>query len=181
MNKALNKGWFVAAVALMISVLAPSPATAASLEINSSAIRSGGRIPTAFTCQGADKSPPLVWSGVPRGTKALAIIVEDPDAPGGTFFHWIAFNIPPASSGLKEGVPNRAAIPSGGSQGTNSFGRVGYGGPCPPPGPPHHYHFRLFALDESVHLGPEATAPELMRAMRGHIKASAELIALFGR
>ncbi len=165
----------------MVSVLAASPATAASLQINSSAIRSGGRIPTVFTCQGADKSPPLGWSGVPRGTKALAIIVEDPDAPGGTFFHWIAFNIPPASSGLKEGVPNRAELADGATQGTNSFGRVGYGGPCPPPGPPHHYHFRLFALDERVHLGPGAGASELEQAMHGHIKASAELVALFGR
>lgn len=181
MNRTLSKLWLVATATLMVSVFAPSLASAAHLKIRSPAIQSGGRIPAVYTCLGADKSPPLVWSGVPRGTKALAIIVEDPDAPDGAFYHWIAFNIPATSSGLKEGVPNRAGIPSGGNQGTNSFGHVGYGGPCPPPGPPHHYHFHLFALDETVHLGPRTTAPELERAMRGHVKASAELVAIFGR
>jgi Raf kinase inhibitor-like YbhB/YbcL family protein len=181
MNRSLSKGSFLATAILIIPLSLASIATAASLTIASSAIRDSGRIPSAFTCSGSDKSPPLAWSGIPEGTKSLALIVRDPDAPGGIFIHWVAFNIPANSSGLEEAIPNRPEIPSGGIQGTNSFGRIGYGGPCPPRGPAHHYHFRLFALDEALQLGSDATAGRLEEAMKGHVKASAEFVGIFGR
>ncbi len=181
MNRSLSKLRSGRLLILMATLLSASSLSAASLTISSPAIRDGGRIPSVFTCRGSDKSPPLAWSGVPDGTKTLAIVVEDPDAPGGIFIHWVAFNIPANSSGLEEGVPNRSELPSGGTQGVNSFGRVGYGGPCPPPGPAHHYHFRLFALDETLPLGPDATAGRLMQAMQSHVSASADLVGIFGR
>jgi len=174
-----NSILFVTA-ALMAPLLAVPSVGAASLTITSPAIRDGGRIPVTFTCRGSDKSPPLVWSGIPQGTKSLALIVQDPDAPGRTFIHWVAFNIPADSKGLDSGIPNRAEIPSGGIQGKNSFGRIGYGGPCPPSGPAHHYHFRLFALDETLPADSNMTAEKLEELMNGHVKADAEFVGVFG-
>lgn len=152
-----------------------------ALKLSSPAFAPETQIPSQFTCEGTDESPPLRWSGVPSQTKALALIVEDPDAPHGTFIHWVAFNLPAHSNGISQGVPQTANLPGGGTQGTNDFGKLGYGGPCPPPGPPHHYHFRLFALDQAVKIGPGVEASALQSAIAGHVRASADLVAIFGR
>lgn len=170
------------AMALATCVATANPSLAEGpLEISSPAFANDATIPAQYACTGADKSPPLKWSGVPAGTKALALMVEDPDAPGGTFIHWIAYDIPPSKPGLESGIAPGDAMPDGGKQGINGFNKVGYNGPCPPPGSPHHYHFRLFALDEAVNPQTPATASALEDAMKGHVKANAELIGIFRR
>jgi Raf kinase inhibitor-like YbhB/YbcL family protein len=151
-----------------------SVAEASGLEIISGAFSNSATIPTQFTCSGANQSPPLSWTGVPAGAKSFALIVDDPDAPAGTFTHWVVYDIPPGSTGFKEGTVD-------GSQGVNGMGKAFYKGPCPPPGAPHHYHFRLFALDTSLNLEAAPTASQLRDAMAGHVKESADLIGTFGR
>lgn len=146
-----------------------------ALTVGSSSFAANGPIPSRFSCVGADVTPELHWSSPPAGTKSLAVIVEDPDAPGGTFIHWVLFGVPPDTRSLGEG----ASAP--GSTGQNDFGRSGYGGPCPPPGRPHHYHFKVFALDRELDLPAGASAGELHRAMRGHILAQGEVVGTFGR
>lgn len=150
------------------------------MEIHTGAFTSGDAIPSKYTCSGEDISPALSWSGVPEGTKSLALIVDDPDAPSGTFVHWVIYNLPPQTTHLDEAVPKATSIPGGGTQGRNDFGRYGYGGPCPPPGAPHHYHFRLFALNSQISPGGPS-GPQVERAMQGHILARAGLTATFGR
>lgn len=152
-----------------------------SFHLTSSAFAAGETIPKRYTCDAADQSPPLTWSAPPSGTRSLAMIVEDPDAPGGTFIHWVMYRIPPSTTELSAGVPRQAELSDGARQGRNSFRRVGYGGPCPPAGSPHHYHFRLFALDTSLELTSGASASELRSAMNGHILGQTELIGLYGR
>ncbi|HEX5417509.1 MAG TPA: YbhB/YbcL family Raf kinase inhibitor-like protein [Chloroflexota bacterium] len=152
-----------------------------SFRLTSSAFAADELIPKRFTCDGADQSPPLAWSDPPAGTRSLALIVEDPDAPGGTFIHWVIYYLSFDKNELPAGVPKQAELPDGARQGRNSFRRVGYGGPCPPPGTPHHYHFRLFALDAPSALTPGASASELRSAMNGHVVGEAELIGLYGR
>jgi Raf kinase inhibitor-like YbhB/YbcL family protein len=159
----------------------PAMADSQSLRLSCPDFTDGAAIPEQFTCKGADTSPPLAWSGIPEGVKSLALIVEDPDAPGGTFVHWVAYNIPPSSLGLPGGLPKTPHLAEGGEQGINGFGKAGYNGPCPPPGSPHHYHFRLFALDQEVNPGGQVRAGALEDTMRGHVKASAELVGIFGR
>jgi Raf kinase inhibitor-like YbhB/YbcL family protein len=149
--------------------------------LQSSAFASGAPIPRAHTCDAADRSPPLAWSPPPAGTQSLALIVEDPDAPGGTFVHWVLFNLPPEPAELAAGVPKEAALSNGARQGRNGFRRVGYGGPCPPPGPPHHYRFQLHALDALLDVTPGAASSELRRAMDGHVLGRSELVGTYGR
>jgi Raf kinase inhibitor-like YbhB/YbcL family protein len=148
--------------------------------VRSSAFQAGGAIPRQFTCDGADQSPPLVWSDLPDGTKSLALIVEDPDAPGSTFVHWVLFNVPPGPGELAQAVPHLSTLDNGARQGRNDFRRVGYGGPCPPRGSTHHYYFRLFALALPLDLTPGATAYELRAAIQGHTLATAEFMGTFG-
>jgi Raf kinase inhibitor-like YbhB/YbcL family protein len=138
-------------------------------------------IPKKFTCDAADVSPALTWANAPSGTESFALIADDPDAPVGTWTHWIAWDIPASSTGLPEGVPKQEALPDGTRQGRNDFKRIGYGGPCPPPGKPHRYFFRLYALDAKLTLNPGATRHELERAMDGHVLARAEVIGKYGR
>src|SRR5581483_8689871 len=130
---------------------------------------------------GADTSPALNWTNAPKGTSSFALIVEDPDAPSGTFVHWVLFNLPGDKTELTAGLPKTRLLDGGGAQGTDSFGSVGYRGPCPPPGPPHHYHFILFALDSSLGADSSYDASALRSAMSGHIKATTELVGTFGR
>ncbi|MEM3736837.1 MAG: YbhB/YbcL family Raf kinase inhibitor-like protein [Candidatus Bathyarchaeia archaeon] len=151
-----------------------------TMVITSRAFKNNESIPSQYTCDGKDVSPPLCWSGAPQGTKTYALIVDDPDAPGGTFTHWVIFNIPSSESGLQENVPKTGKLPNGAIQGKNDFGRNGYGGPCPPSGT-HRYQFHLYALDTQLNLPPGATKQDLQRAMRGHILAKAELIGLYSR
>ncbi len=137
-------------------------------------------IPPKYTCDGPDVSPPLSWSDVPAGAKSLALIADDPDAPMGTWVHWVAWNIPAAARALEEDTPKRDTLPNGIKQGTTDFRSLGYGGPCPPSGT-HRYFFKLYALDTALSLPPSATKKDLENAMRGHILAQAELMGKYAR
>lgn len=123
-----------------------------AFELQSSALASGGEIPVQYTCDGADRSPPLRWSDPPAKTKSFALIVDDPDAPGGAWVHWLLYGIPAGLRELPEGIPARDTVPGIGTQGLNDFRKVGYGGPCPPRGPAHRYFFKLYALDTELTL-----------------------------
>ena len=150
------------------------------MELKSSAFEAGGMIPKKYTCDGQDVSPPLSWSDVPAGAKSLALIADDPDAPMGTWVHWMAWNIPVSARVLEDNVPKRDALPNGMKQGTSDFRRVGYGGPCPPSGT-HRYFFKLYALDTTFTLPPSTTKKELEKAMQGHMLKQAELMGKYTR
>ncbi len=152
-----------------------------AFELKSTAFENGGFIPKKYTCDGPDVSPPLSWTDPPEETRSLALICDDPDAPMGTWVHWVLFGVPPEIRELPEGVPTEKTLPWGGKQGRNDFGRIGYGGPCPPRGPAHRYFFRLYALDIEPDLSPGATKRELLRAIEGHILAETELMGRYGR
>jgi Raf kinase inhibitor-like YbhB/YbcL family protein len=152
------------------------------LKLTSSAFSTGGKIPVEYTCEGADRSPPLSWSGIPAGTKSLALIVDDPDAPDSaapsmTWVHWVLYNIPPAAVGLSEGVVP-AALPAGTRDGMNDWKRTGYGGPCPPIGC-HRYFHKLYALDTLLPDLGRPTKVLLEKAMQGHVLAQVELIGTY--
>jgi hypothetical protein len=159
---------------------AASTAGGETMKLTSSAVAAGAMIPAKYTCDGEDISPPLAWSDAPGGTKALALICDDPDAPVGTWVHWVAFNLPPDLTGLPEGVPAEKNLKTGGVQGANSWRRIGYGGPCPPSGT-HRYFFKLFALDAMLPLDGNATAKDVQAAMKGHILAEAQLMGRYKR
>ena len=149
--------------------------------LTSEAFRDGERLPTRFTADGLDVSPPLAWRGAPAATVAFALLVEDPDAPGGTFTHWLLWGLPPTTCALAEGVPRRHHVADGARQGRNDYGRVGWGGPSPPAGAAHRYAFRVCALDRPVALAPAGRAADLLRAIDGHVLAVAELVGVYGR
>jgi Raf kinase inhibitor-like YbhB/YbcL family protein len=150
------------------------------MELKSSAFTAGEMIPQKYTCDGPDVSPPLSWSDVPAGAKSLALIADDPDAPMGTWVHWVAWNIPPNARGLEEGVPKKDSLPNGMKQGTTDFRSIGYGGPCPPSGT-HRYFFKLYALDTSLNLPPSTTKKDLEKAMQGHLLQQVELMGKYAR
>jgi len=168
----------VAAQVLLIAVMARADS---DFRLTSPAFNPGAPIPTDFSCTAGDHSPALSWSGAPAGTKSFALIVEDPDAPMGTFVHWVVFNIPGAASGMPSDAPKTPELPGGAGQGRNGMGAVGYKGPCPPPGKTHHYHFELFALDTTLDMPSAAEAASLRAAMQNHVKGSAELVGTFKR
>ncbi len=147
--------------------------------ITTSAFSSGAEIPRQYTCKGADTSPTLQWSGAPAKTAGFAIIMDDPDAPGGTWMHWVLWNLPASTHSLPDGVSKREQLDDGSRQGRNSFGRVGYNGPCPPPGQTHRYFFRVYALDSKIELAPGAHRSELDEAMKGHVLAQSEYMGTF--
>lgn len=149
------------------------------MKIVSPAFENGQVIPKKYTGDGANLSPPLKWSNVPKNTKSLALVVDDPDAPMGTWVHWLIYGIPAVSSGLEESTSAKADLPDGSKQGKNSWDKIGYGGPAPPPGKVHRYFFKLFALDQPVTLRPGARKEELMAAVKEHILASAELVGTY--
>jgi hypothetical protein len=153
-----------------------------TMTLTSPAFKTGERIPLEYTGYGADKSPALEWSAPPPGTKELAIVFDDPDVkrPGG-FVHWVIYKIPPAARSLKVALPRDEKLgdPAGALQGRNDFRRIGYYGPLTPPGPPHHYTFRIYALDTEIELPPGATKKQLMEKIEGHVLAGGELIGLF--
>jgi len=148
--------------------------------LQSEAFPNGGRIPMRYTADGEDISPPLSWSGVPSATKSFALIVDDPDAPAGTWVHWVAWNIPSELRALPEAIKPVANIPGLLVQGKNDFQRLGYGGPSPPRGS-HRYFFSLYALDTVLGLMPGANKQQLLAAMRGHILAEAKFFGLYSR
>jgi Raf kinase inhibitor-like YbhB/YbcL family protein len=153
---------------------------AMAMGLTSPAFTHGQPIPVKYTCKGEDISPALAWGEPPAGTQSFALIMDDPDAPVGTWVHWVLFNIPAAARSLPEAFPSDAALPDGSLSGKNSWGRTGYGGPCPPSGT-HRYFFKLYALDEMLAINAGADKGELEKAMVGHILASAELMGTFSK
>jgi Raf kinase inhibitor-like YbhB/YbcL family protein len=139
----------------------------------------GQSIPVKYTCHGEDLSPPLKFFHLPNGVKSLALVVDDPDAPNGTFDHWIVWNIPANLTQISEGAPEFKTIEPHPSQGVNSYKQNGYRGPCPPPGKPHHYHFKLYALDTTLNIEEGSTKQALEQVMKGHIIDQTELVGVF--
>src|SRR5215471_19584835 len=162
------------AAAMLLAVVTAIAAGEARIKVTSSAFHEGGNIPSKFTCDVSDTSPPLQIAGVPSGAKSLVLIVDDPDAPGGLFTHWLAWNIPPQTGSIAEGIAPR------GAQGANDFGKSGYRGPCPPLGT-HRYSFKIFALDRELELGSGAKRSQVDAAMKGHVIAQGELIGRYAR
>ncbi|TLN05323.1 YbhB/YbcL family Raf kinase inhibitor-like protein [bacterium] len=152
-----------------------------SITLSTTAFANGQSIPVQFTCDGRNVSPALQWSGVPAAAKSLALIVDDPDAPSGTFTHWVLYNLPPTLSGLKEGLPRLAALDNLGTQGLNDFRKTAYDGPCPPAGKAHRYFFRLYALDLEPGLAGGLTRQSLLSQMQGHILAQGEWMGTYQR
>lgn len=151
------------------------------MRLESGTFRDGQPIPAGCGCDGEDRSPQLAWSETPAGTRSLALVAEDPDAPRGTWVHWVLFNLPADAVELAPGMPRRPELPSGARQGINDGGDVGYGGPCPPPGTPHRYFFRLYALDSALNLPPGVNRSDLDQAMAGHILAQTALMGTYQR
>ncbi len=150
------------------------------IKIQSTAFEEGGMIPPKYTCDGENISPPLSWNSVPEDTKCIALISDDPDAPMGTWVHWVVFNLSPDIKGLPEGVPHGEILESGAKQGKTDFGKTGYGGPCPPSGT-HRYYFKIYALDTEINLEAGITKAQLLKAMEGHILAQGQLMGKYKR
>jgi hypothetical protein len=153
----------------------------AAVTLTSPAFAPGGDIPEQYTCKGADSSPALEWRGTPAHVSGFALIADDPDAPQGTWTHWIAWNLPPSAHAVPAGVPKRAQLDDGTKQGRNDFHNIGYNGPCPPPGKAHRYFFRLYALNGTSDLPPGASRADVDAAIAGHIVAQAEYMGTFHR
>lgn len=151
-----------------------------AIRITSSAFTEGGMIPRQYTCDGEDISPPLAWTGVPEGTKSIALICDDPDAPVGTWVHWVLFNIPPSTKDLPASVPPKETLDNGAKHGTNDFRKLSYGGPCPPGGT-HRYYFKLYALDAETSSEAGITKAQLLKDMEGHILAEGQLMGRYKR
>lgn len=151
------------------------------MQLTSTAFNEGEPIPAKFTCDGSNVSPPLKWSGVPSGTKSLALIADDPDAPMGTWVHWVVFDLPPTVTDLPEALPKTQFIPGNAKQGLNDFKHLGYGGPCPPRGKAHRYFFKLYALDTVLEFKPGASKKDVERALSGHILAEGQLMGTYKR
>lgn len=176
MNQRMRK-WLI----MLLLIFLFTGGSAMGFELKSDAFSSSGIIPTKHTCDGEDLSPVLKWTGVPEGVQSFALIADDPDAPVGTWIHWVLYNIPGEARSLREGIPADEKLEEGAIHGINDFRRFGYGGPCPPPGKPHRYFFKLFALSRKVDLPPGATKQQLLKAMEGSILDKAELMGKYGR
>ena len=152
----------------------------AETKVTSAAFKDGEPIPRPYTCDGVNISPPLEWSGVPKTAKTIAIVCDDPDAPAGTWVHWVLYNLPADNIGLVENLPANETLKAGGFQGKNDFGKIGYSGPCPPSGT-HRYFFKIYALDSELPLKAGATKAEVMKAMEGHILLQGQLMGTYRR
>jgi Raf kinase inhibitor-like YbhB/YbcL family protein len=166
------RAFFLVQVGFVLGALA-AESPSATITVTSAAFSNGGKIPDRFTCKGADESPMLQFHGIPGSAKSLVLIVDDPDAPSGLFTHWLVWNIDPSMTEIAE-----KNVPTGAVQGTNDFGKIGYGGPCPPSGT-HRYFFRVSSLDQKLNLKSGAKRSELDKAMQGHIVARGELMARY--
>jgi len=155
--------------------------TVVAMELKSTAFSDGQYIPSEYTSQGQDISPELTWTGIPEATKNFVLICDDPDAPVGTWVHWVIYDIPPGVNSLAENVPKIARLPNGIKQGKNDFGNIGYGGPMPLPGKPHRYLFKLYALDTELDLVPNLTKQEVLNRIQAHIIDQAQLMGLYKR
>lgn len=151
------------------------------MQLTSTAFAEGQSIPAKYTCDGEDASPPLQWSGAPTGVKSFALIADDPDAPVGTWVHWVLFDVPATATELPEAMPKTQYVPGGAKQGLNDFKHLGYGGPCPPAGKPHRYFFKLYALDGVLDLKPGASKKEVERAIEKHTLAQGQLMGIYKR
>jgi Raf kinase inhibitor-like YbhB/YbcL family protein len=151
-----------------------------TMKITSSAFANNGMIPSKYTCDGEDISPPLQWDGIPEGTKSIALICDDPDAPMGTFVHWVLYNLPAETTELAENMPTDKELSNGARQGMTDFRKTGYGGPCPPSGT-HRYFFKIYALDTKLDLAAGASKSQLLKAMEKHILAQGELVGKYKR
>lgn len=149
--------------------------------LTTTAFQPGGDIPRKFTCQGADVSPALAWTDAPPATQSFALIADDPDAPVGTWVHWVAYDLPATAHNLPEGVPKTAELRGGGRQGLNDFGNLGYGGPCPPAGNPHRYFFKLYALKAKLGLQHGASKKQVEQAMQGQVLGEVQLMGKYKR
>jgi Raf kinase inhibitor-like YbhB/YbcL family protein len=152
-----------------------------TITLESAAFREGETIPREYTGDGKDISPPLRWPAAPEGAKSFALICDDPDAPRGTWVHWVLYNLPGDVREVGPEVPPREVLANGARQGKNDFGRIGYGGPAPPRGKPHRYFFKLYALDRALDLAAGATKDQLLAAMKGHVLAEGQLMGKYGR
>jgi len=152
-----------------------------ALELKSPDIMPNETIPTRFTCQGEEVSPALTWSGVPQETKSFALLCDDPDAPSGDWVHWVVFNIPKDARGLPENILAQETLKDGSRQGVNDSHKIGYDSPCPPPGRPHRYFFKLYALDTVLDIKREVTKKILLSEMQGHVLAEAKLVGTYQR
>ena len=150
-------------------------------QISTTAFSADGMIPKKFTCDGPDLSPPLGWKDAPAATQSFALIMDDPDAPVGTWVHWLLYNLPANAKELPEGVEKQEQLANGAQQGRNDFRKIGYGGPCPPAGKPHRYYFKLYALDAKLNLKAGASKADLESAMKGHVLGQTELMGRYGR
>jgi hypothetical protein len=150
------------------------------IKVTSTAFEAGDMIPKKYTCDDINVSPPLAFSGIPAGAKSVALICDDPDAPRGTWVHWVLYNLPASAKQLPEHVPAQATLPNGARHGRNDFGNLGYGGPCPPSGT-HRYFFKVYALNAELDLQPGATKAQFVRAMNGHVLAQGELVGKYKR
>jgi Raf kinase inhibitor-like YbhB/YbcL family protein len=157
----------------------PRKIASPQIKVTSVVFKEGEPIPRPYTCQGVNISPPLEWTATPEA-KTLAIIANDPDAPAGAWTHWLVYNLPAATMGLIENMPVQEKVVGGGLQGKNDFGKIGYGGPCPPSGT-HHYFFKVYALDTELSIKPGATKDQLLKAMEGHILAQGQLMGIYSR
>ena len=154
---------------------------AMALEIKSPDFAAGGTIPRQFTCDGEDRSPALEWNAPPQGTKSFALIGDDPDAPVGTWVHWVVFDLPASARGIPQNFPKTEQSADGARQGRNDFKKIGYGGPCPPPGKPHRYFFKVYALDTQLNLQAGSSKKDVEKAMQGHVLAQGEYMGRYGR
>jgi Raf kinase inhibitor-like YbhB/YbcL family protein len=151
------------------------------MQLTSTAFSEGVTIPTKYTGDGQDLSPPLRWERIPEGTKSFALVCDDPDAPRGIWVHWVVWNLPAGQTELPEGVATTATLLGDARQGKNDFGKIGYGGPAPPHGNPHRYFFRLYALDRILELPAGATKAQLEQALKGHVLGSGQLMGMYSR
>ena len=158
-----------------------SNGSSVTLSLTSTAFKEGEAIPVEHTCAGANTSPPLAWGAVPAGTKTIALILDDPDVPLGPFVHWVIYNLPATTTELPADVPTQADLTGGGRQGKNGMLKLGYSGPCPPPGPAHRYNFKLYALNTELTLPAGASKQDLLKAMYGHILGQGQLMGRFKR
>ncbi|HVW02969.1 MAG TPA: YbhB/YbcL family Raf kinase inhibitor-like protein [Planctomycetaceae bacterium] len=152
-----------------------------TMQLESSAFSASERIPEEYTGDGSNMSPPLSWSHPPYGTQSLALICEDPDAPRGIWSHWVLYNLPAETQEIPAELAQKGDLDDGARQGKNDFGKLGYGGPAPPPGKPHRYFFKLYAIDTILNLAAGATRAQVLRAIEGHVLDSGELMGSYGR
>jgi Raf kinase inhibitor-like YbhB/YbcL family protein len=180
-NTTLLRIAFCSVLALASTGVVDREATAAAqVRIGSTAFTNGNKVPKQYTADGANSSPPIWWTNIPNGSKSIALICDDPDAPKGTWTHWVIYNIPAKETGLGAGYPTGADLPNGAKQGTNSFQRTGWGGPDPPAGKPHHYVFTVYALNTTFNTAG-MTAEQLRSTMNNHILGQGQLTGTYGR